>query len=124
MRCALFFALLCCFVLTACSCIKPADTSNDPVPEYGIEYPPLLQPEAAHSVRLKLEGTVPDLTKEDLQKIKDLIGRVPRLTWYEVRHIRKSVLHPGAIEVYVDYMCVVIKKEQDWRVVRFLVPSH
>lgn len=81
------------------------------------EYPPLLPPEKAHPVTLKLRASPSHLSSSDLEEISSLVGRVPGLTSYEVGMISDSILYPGMIEVFVSPRVVVMKKEEPhWRV--------
>lgn len=85
----------------------------------GTDYPPLLPPEKAHPVTLKLRASPSHLNASDLEEISNLVGRVPGLLDYNVGLIKDSVLCPGMIEVYVQAMFIIMnKEEQHWRVYR------
>jgi hypothetical protein len=89
------------------------------------EYPPLLPPEKAHPVTLKLRASPSHLSSSDLEEISSLVGRVPGLTSYEVGMISDSILYPGMIEVFVSPRVVVMKKEEPhWRVYEVHGISH
>jgi hypothetical protein len=80
----------------------------------GIEYPPLLTRDHAHSVSNKLTKIPTSLSETDLAEIYNIVARVPGLLSYEVLGITPSMLSTNAYEVYVPIYILRFKKEREW----------
>ncbi len=90
-----------------------------PLLQMGREYPFLLPPERPHKVLVELQHVPKELGERDVADISLLAGRVPGLSRYELRVIRKSTMYLGCYDVSIMGALLTVKKENgDWVVYR------
>ncbi|MBI4663667.1 MAG: hypothetical protein HY735_33110 [Verrucomicrobia bacterium] len=87
------------------------------------ENPTLLPIERAHPVKLELRAKPASLTEDDLKQISDLVGRIPGLRRYAVTLIRESAIVKGGLDVFVEPVYAVVKKNGNWSIVRIDAPA-
>jgi hypothetical protein len=111
-------------ILNGCQTMDIPQAAEQERLRLGVEHPPLLPPERAHKVSLRLRSVPSSVSTNDVRTISSLVGRVPGLPRYEVGLLTESTLIPGLFDVSVPPVVVRMKKTPEWQVIRVDAPSY